>query len=79
MNKIRDKINTSHYVSNPISYLLRSDLKVFSITSSSLSLIMISMLSLFECDTRSSSLSLEERYSLTDSGFYLSPLLSYSM
>ena len=34
MNKIRDKINTVTDVSNPISYLLRSNLKVFSITSS---------------------------------------------
>ena len=46
-------------VSNPIWYLERSDWKG-SITQSALSLIMISMLSLFECITCSSSLSLEE-------------------
>ena len=40
--------------------MLRSDLKSFSITSSALLQTMISMLSLFECILRSSSLSLEE-------------------
>ena len=41
-------------------YLLRGTLTRFSITSSAFSLIVISMLSLFECITRSPSLSLEE-------------------
>ena len=41
-------------VSNPIWYLEKWDWKIFSITSSTLSLIMISMLSFFECITCSS-------------------------
>ena len=47
-------------VSNPICYLLRTDSKRFSINSYTLSLIMISMLSFFECITHSLSFSLEE-------------------
>ena len=39
--------------------VLLIDLKISSITSSASSLIMISMISLFECITRSSSLSIE--------------------
>ena len=54
MNKIQNKITTSHW------YLLRSDSKGSSITSSASSIIMISMLSLYECITHSSSISLEE-------------------
>ena len=46
--------------SNPIWYLESIDLKISSITSSALSWLMISMLWLFECVTRSSSLYLEE-------------------
>ena len=48
-------------VSNLIWYLERSDSKSSSITSSALSLVMISMLSFFECITCSSSVSLEDR------------------
>ena len=47
-------------VSNPIWYLLRSDSKRSFITSSVFPWIKISELSLFECITRSSSVSLEE-------------------
>ena len=47
-------------VSNPMCYLERFYNLKGSITQSALSLIMISMLSLFECITCSSSLSLEE-------------------
>ena len=54
MNKIKNKIASSHW------YLLRSDSKRSWITSSALSIIMISMLSLYECITHSSSISLEE-------------------
>ena len=61
MSTIKDKITSSYIdVSSPTWYLLRSDLKSFSVTSSGLSLIMISMLSLFQCITNSSQLSLEE-------------------
>ena len=48
-------------VSNPIWYLERSDLKSSTIISSALNLIMISMLSLLECITHSSSVSLEDK------------------
>ena len=54
MNKIQNKITTSHW------YLLRIDSKGSSITSSASSIIMISMLSLYECITHSLSISLEE-------------------
>ena len=47
-------------VSNPFWYLDRSDWKSSCITSSALSLIIISMLSPFECMTHSSSLSLDD-------------------
>ena len=47
-------------VSNPIWYLERSNWKSSPKVSSALSLIMISMLSLFYCIIRSSSVSLEE-------------------
>ena len=61
MSTIKDKITSSYIdVSSPTWYLLRSDLKSFSVTSSGLSLIMISMLSLFQCIRNSSQLSLEE-------------------
>ena len=49
-------------VSNPIFHLVRSDSKRFLLTSSALSLIMISILSLFEYITHSSSLYLENIY-----------------
>ena len=48
------------YVSNPIWYLLKIDPKNISRTSFALSLILIFMLSRFECIISSSSLSLEE-------------------
>ena len=54
------KVLTFIDVSNPIWYLERSDLKSSSITSSALSLIMISISSLFECSARYTSLSLED-------------------
>ena len=47
-------------VSNPISYLERSYWKSYSITLSVLSLIMVAMLSLFDCITCFPSLSLEK-------------------
>ena len=45
---------------NTVRHLLRSDSKSFSITSSTLSLIMVSILSRFECITNSSQLPSEE-------------------
>ena len=47
-------------ISNPILYIESSDLKNYSIASSELSLIMVSMLSLFEYMTGYSSVSLQE-------------------
>ena len=62
-NKWRNQ-KQNHYlsfdVSNTIWYLEKSDWESFSVTSSALPLILISMLSLFECTTLFSSLSLEE-------------------
>ena len=60
MNEIKDKITTSHKFCKWFWYLLRRDLKSFSITFCALSLIFISLLSVFECITCSSSLCLEE-------------------
>ena len=56
-----DKLTTFHCsVSKIFQYLLRKDTKSFLTTSSALSVIMISLLSLFECIMHSSSLSLEQ-------------------
>ena len=60
MNILEDKLNTFNRFFQIILILLRSDLKISSKTSSALSLIIMSMLSIFEWITRSSSLSLEE-------------------
>ena len=60
MNILEDKFNTFNQFFQIILVLLRSDLKISSKTSSALSLIIMSMLSIFEWITRSSSLSLEE-------------------
>ena len=62
INTIKGKITTFHwrFRANRIWYLERSDWKSSSIISSALSLIMISVLSLCECITRSSSLLLED-------------------
>ena len=58
MNIIKDKLTTSHWL---FWYLFLNESKIYSITLSASSLIMISMSSLFECITHSSSLSsLEE-------------------
>ena len=59
MNTIKIKSLPLIYLSNPTGYLLRSDSKCSSVILSALSYIMNSMLSLFECITHSSSLSLE--------------------
>ena len=58
----------------PIWYLHSSDSKRSSINSSALSLIMISLLSLFECITRSSSLPLKEikLIAIVNLGFHVS-------
>ena len=60
-------------------YLFLSALNNFSITSSASSLIMISMLSLFECITRSSSWSLEEikLFAIANWIFHVSDLWDY--
>ena len=56
-----DKLTTFHCnVSKTFRYSLRKDTKSFLTTSSALSVIMISLLSLFECIMHSSSLSLEQ-------------------
>ena len=56
-------------VSNTIWYLLRSYSKHFSVILFALSLIMISVVSLFECIRRSSSLPLEEINSIVIVGW----------
>ena len=61
MNIIKDKLTTLHQFQIILIFIFERILKKKFITSSTLSLIMISMLSLFECITGSSSLSLEER------------------
>ena len=83
MNKQNEVWNQhlSLIFSNPIWYFLITESKYSSITSSVLSLIMISVLSLFECIKRSSSLSLEER-KLIDAFnriFHVSDFLRLSM
>ena len=62
INTIKGKITTFHwrFRANRIWYLEKSDWKSSSIISSALSLIMISVLSLCECITRSSSWLLED-------------------
>ena len=59
MNMIKDKLTTFYRFQIILKSFL-SESKISFITSSASSLIMISMLSLFECITHSSSLSTEE-------------------
>ena len=77
MNKIKDKLTTFRPFFNQNLYLLRSDLKSFLITFSAFSLIMFSLLSLFQCIVCSSSLSLEEVESIAIVNwmFYMSEFL----
>ena len=62
-NTMKDKTTTSHWCFQII--LTSINPNTFSITLSALSLIVISMLSFFECITYSSSLSLEEKKEVT--------------
>ena len=73
INTIKD-LTTIFPMMFPIWYLHSSDSKRSSINSSALSLIMISLLSLFECITRSSSLPLKEikLIAIVNWGFHVS-------
>ena len=74
-NIIKDKL-PPFIDSKLFCYLFLSESKSSSITSSALSLIMVSISSLFECITCSSSLSMDERkfFAIVNSIFYVSEL-----